>query len=109
MPNKDAKRIELTFLNDVTEELANALLERWGRTYSGILDWSLPRRGYSRNIPSDLSIARGDPEFPAVLYCTIEVSKHAPMNWLLTQLQAQPQVDAGQTFETANIPEHLTK
>src|SRR5574337_1857960 len=90
MPNPDAKRIELTFLNTVTEAHALELLDKWGRTYSGILDWSLPKFGFIRRVPSDLEMERNGDAMPKVLYCVVEVSKHAPMNWLLTQLQAQP-------------------
>lgn len=100
MPNTDSPRIELTFLPSVTEQEAEALLERWGKTYSGILDWSLPREGWSRKHRSQLEIDRdGEDANCRAVYCVVEVSKHAPMIWLLTQLQAQPQVDAGQTCE----------
>lgn len=99
MPREDAQRIELTFLSTVTEERANQLVDHYAKTYSGILDWSIPREGWSRRNPSDLELERNNNQYPRAVYCTVEVSKHAPMNWLLTQLRAQPEVDAGATCE----------
>ena len=99
MLTKNENRIELVFLNTVKSVEVEKLLERYSKLYDGILDWTHVRLKHLR--VNELQAIRNGQSTQQYMYCTVYVSKHVPINWLVTQLQAQPEVDTGMTCHDA--------